>query len=323
VVVIGRNEGERLARCIASVRPSSAPLVYVDSSSSDGSPERARKMGAEVVNLPLDRPFTAGRARNLGFRRLLEVDPTVELVQFVDGDCEVEPGWLEAAGIHLQRAPRVASVCGRRRERAPEASIYNRLCDLEWDTPIGAAEATGGDFMTRAAVFDAVGGFDESLIAGEEPELCHRIRRAGWQIERLDAAMSLHDAAIVRFSQWARRSARAGYANAAGALLHLGDGSAYRLRENARSAFWGLALPALSIIGTLSVSAWFGALGLLYPIQLARIWWHTRARHPEAPALASAVFTSLGKFAEAWGQALFLFRWLTGTRQRIIEYKSL
>ena len=77
----------------------------------------------------------------------------------------------------------------------PEASVYNRLCDFEWDTPVGDAEACGGDFLARAAAFGSVGGFDERMIAGEEPELCYRLRRGGWRIHRADHAMTLHDAA--------------------------------------------------------------------------------------------------------------------------------
>ena len=153
IVAIGRNEGERLRRCLESVVGRGHAVVYVDSGSTDGSVERARSFGAEVVELDLSVPFTAARARNAGFARLEQVAPDVALVQFVDGDCEVAPGWLDLARAMLDERPDVAVVAGRRRERHRDDTPYNRLADLEWDTPIGEAAACGGDAMIRVKAF--------------------------------------------------------------------------------------------------------------------------------------------------------------------------
>ena len=121
VVVIGRNEGERLVRCLRSLHGRAAALVYVDSGSSDGSVARARELGAEVVLLPADVPFTAARARNAGWMRLQELAPTTRFVQFVDGDCEIVSGWIERALTELSSDEKLAAVCGRRRERSLES----------------------------------------------------------------------------------------------------------------------------------------------------------------------------------------------------------
>ena len=201
VVAIGRNEGERLRRCLSSVLPLVPATVYVDSGSTDGSNHMAVELGADVVDLDMTRPFTAARARNEGLRKLLLRHPDIAFVQFVDGDCEIVPGWLEAARDYLQDHPKHAVVCGRRRERHPDRSVYNRLCDEEWNTPVGDALSCGGDAMMRAPALQAVGGYRESMIAGEEPELCVRLRQAGWRIHRLDREMTLHDAAITHFSR--------------------------------------------------------------------------------------------------------------------------
>ena len=195
-VAIGRNEGERLRRCLASMQGRVGRIVYVDSGSTDGSLDAAAAAGAQVVSLDLALPFTAARARNEGFALLGHEAPAY--VQFVDGDCELQPGWLETASAFLDNHPDVAAVCGRRRERHPGQSLYNRLIDCEWDTPVGETRACGGDVLMRRDAFRAVGGFDPALIAGEEPELCVRLRAAGWRIWRLDAEMTLHDAAITR-----------------------------------------------------------------------------------------------------------------------------
>jgi glycosyltransferase involved in cell wall biosynthesis len=119
VVIIGRNEGERLLRCLLSVACDGRRLVYVDSGSTDGSVAAAQAVGAEVVNLDNRNGFTAARARNVGFRHLTALAPETEWVQFVDGDCEVQPSWWGAAQTLLRSRPDVVAVCGRRRERHP------------------------------------------------------------------------------------------------------------------------------------------------------------------------------------------------------------
>ncbi len=319
VVVIGRNEGERLRLCLRSVQVHGVDVVYVDSGSTDGSVALAEAMGADVVRLDLSTPFTAARARNAGFARCRRLAPRATHVQFIDGDCEVAAGWLAAAGAFLDARPDVAVVCGRRRERHPERSIYNRLCDEEWDTPIGEALACGGDAMMRIEAFEAAGGYRDSLIAGEEPELCLRLRGQGWKIWRLEAEMTLHDAAITRLSQWWRRSERAGFAFAEGAFLHGAAPVRHWVRET-RSAWWWAALvPASVAIGVVVLGPWALAGLLVYPLQLARLM--VRDHGPLPIRLARAAFLVLGKFAELQGQCRFHVRRLSRSGPRLIEYK--
>jgi GT2 family glycosyltransferase len=211
VIAIGRNEGERVSRCLKSVVGAGHTVIYVDSQSTDDSVAMARSLGVDVVELDMSLPFSAARARNEGFARLVQIDPNVQLVQFVDGDCEVVAGWIERACTELNLHTDVAVVCGRRRERFPQASIYNRLADREWDTPIGEAASCGGDSLMRVDAFRAVNGFDASVAAGEEPELCQRLRNRGWKVFRIDAEMTFHDSAMLHFAQWWRRAVRSGY----------------------------------------------------------------------------------------------------------------
>jgi len=151
VVVIGRNEGERLRRCLMSVCAPGTPVVYVDSGSTDGSIALARAMQADAVELDMRAPFTAARARNAGWRRVRELAAATRFVQFIDGDCEMWPGWLAAARGHLDANPRVAVVAGRLRERHPERSIYNRLADIEWTDCCEHRETAGNvGLVTRA-----------------------------------------------------------------------------------------------------------------------------------------------------------------------------
>ena len=308
-VVIGRNEGERLIRCLRSLQGQVQQLIYVDSGSTDGSTEAARRLGAEVVDLDLSRPFTAARARNAG---LAALSTGIELVQFVDGDCEVDPSWIAAAAEFLQAHPRVAVVCGRRRERFPEASVYNRLCDAEWDTPVGESSACGGDALMRVAAVYTAGGYRESLIAGEEPELCLRLRRAGWQVWRLDAEMTLHDAQMTRFGQWWNRSRRAGHAFAEGAALHGAGPERHWVAETRRALAWGAVLPAaIAAAGLISPVLLLAAL--IYPAQVLRL--------SRRMGYEQALFSVLGKFAEASGALEYRWRRWRGTARGILEYK--
>ncbi|MGH8465181.1 MAG: glycosyltransferase, partial [Pseudomonas sp.] len=271
VVVIGRNEGQRLERCLASVAGAADAVVYVDSGSTDGSVQLARDRGVQVLALDMTRPFTAARARNEGFACLQRVLPDVHYVQFVDGDCEVVDGWLATAQAFLAAHPEVAVVCGRRRERFPQRSVYNLLCDLEWDTPVGEAKACGGDALMRADAFAAVSGFRPDLIAGEEPELCVRLRAAGWKVWRLAEEMTLHDAAITRFSQWWQRSLRAGYAFAEGAALHGAAPEHHWQRESRRAWTWGLGIPLAIVLASTLLGSWALLLVLIYPLQAVRL----------------------------------------------------
>jgi GT2 family glycosyltransferase len=319
VVVIGRNEGERLVRCLASVASSSALRIYVDSGSIDGSVGAAASCGATVVQLDTGRPFTAARARNLGFQALREALPAIGLVQFVDGDCEVVEGWVEAAAQFLVAHPEVAVVCGRRRERHPEQSIYNRLCDMEWDTPVGEAKACGGDAMMRVEALRQVGGFRDDLIAGEEPELCVRLRQRGWHIWRLDREMTRHDAALLRFSQWWQRSRRAGFAFAEGAFLHGASPERHWVRESRSAQVWGLAIPLLTAAAVPVFGASAALALLVYPLQVARLAW--RGAGSLGPRSVRALFLVLGKFPEALGGLTFQWQRRAGRRGALIEYK--
>ncbi|TRW95784.1 glycosyltransferase [Paracoccus sp. M683] len=316
-VVIGRNEGDRLVRCLKSLQHRAMPVIYVDSGSTDGSIENAVQLGAEVVRLDSNIPFTAARARNAGLQRLRDAGWHGP-VQFVDGDCEIEAGWIEAARDRLAADPRLGIVAGRRRERFPDRSVFNRLCDAEWDTPIGPALAVGGDMMAQTGALAAIGGFRDEMIAGEEPEMCLRLREAGGSIERLDLPMTVHDADMHRFGQWWRRARRAGHAFAEGNWLHGDRPEAFWRREVRRAVLWAMLLPAAILLAMLVLGPW-ALLGLLlYPLQIARL---AMRMGGDREALIRAGFLTLSKFPEAQGIAEFHLRRLWGRRAGLIEYK--
>jgi len=324
MVLIGRNEGERLRRALASLPAGLGGAVYVDSGSSDGSVEAARAAGLDVVELDLAPPFTAARARNAGAARLLERHPGLEAVMFMDGDCSLAPGWIDAAVEALAAQPDWVAVCGWRRERRPEASLYNRLCDLEWTAPpLGDVGdfGFGGDVVIRVAAFRAAGGYDASLIAGEDPELSARLRWAGGPVVRLDRPMTEHDADIHRFASWWIRSVRAGHAFAEVAHRHRERGL---FRRNLRSTLvLGLAVPG-GALALLPWAPWAGAALLaVWPLQALRV---ARAmdgaRFAWRERLLWGGSCMVSQVPKLWGTVRFHANRLRGRRESLLEYKS-
>jgi glycosyltransferase involved in cell wall biosynthesis len=322
LVVIGRNEGERLRQCLLSVVPRLANVVYVDSGSNDGSVEMARSLGVNVLELDITIPFTAARARNKGFAHLLQINPYIEFVQFVDGDCEIAPQWLESALFELKTLPEVAVVCGRRRERFPQRSIYNRLCDIEWDTPVGETGACGGDAMIRVEALQQAGGFNPRLIAGEEPELCVRLRQRQWKILRIKSEMTLHDAQMTKFNQWWNRTMRAGHAYAEGAWLHGKSAEKHWVKESKSIWFWGLILPFLAVGMTWLTQGKSLILLSAYPLLIYRIYSRKKQSLNSQDALVYAFFCAIGKFAQIQGQIMFHSSRFLKKPTRLIEYKT-
>ena len=320
VVVIGRNEGERLERCLKSLIDQTSFVVYVDSGSTDNSVKLASALGVEVVNLDLNVPFTAARARNEGFDRLIAISPEIEYVQFVDGDCEVVSTWFTNAIDFLDVNSQYAVVCGRRRERYPEHSIYNLMCDSEWDTPIGDAKACGGDALMKVKAFLEAGGYRNQLIAGEEPELCVRLRKNGWKIWRLNNEMTLHDAAITKFSQWWKRNVRSGYAFAEGAYLHGAPPERHWVKESRRALVWGLGIPATALL--VGILCWLCTIiiAMIYPLQLLRLALKNKRESKPYP-WKIAGFSLVSKFAETYGQIRFHYLRFFSRTAQLIEYK--
>lgn len=326
VIVIGRNEGERLKACLRSIPPGS-DVVYVDSGSSDGSVAFAESMGFATVQLDTSRGFTAARARNAGLAALK--GHKLGFVQMVDGDCALDVGWIDAALAAFLDEPDLAVVFGRRRERFPDRSIYNRLCDEEWDVPIGEARACGGDALFRLSPLEAVGGYNGDIIAGEEPDLCLRLRQKGWRIRRIKAEMTLHDAAMTRLSQYWRRSKRSGHAFAELLYRH-GAQAGPRWAAQVKSIIlWGGVLPALiGVMGILAAAGlptgWIALFAAaLYVLQIGRIGWHKwRGGESAAFAFASAFFVMFGKLPQLAGVIRYHRDRRSARAPQIIEYKG-
>jgi GT2 family glycosyltransferase len=315
-VAIGRNEGERLKRCLTSLVGQADRVVYVDSGSTDGSVDFARGLGVAVVTLDTATPFTAARARNAGFAAL---QPPPAFVQFVDGDCAVEPGWIEAARGALDADPGLALVTGWRTEASPAASAYNAMAEVEWHQPAGEIAACGGDMLVRGPAFTAIGGFSPGIIASEDEDFVIRIRQAGGRAARLARIMTRHDIAMTRLRQWWRRNLRSGHGFAEVGDLHPPHFGA----ERRRAVLYGGILPLIALGGVLDAQWWLVVVALAaYAISLARIsrWLGQQGLTGGLRWKVAGLFT-LAKLPQLLGMGWYYLRRLRRRAPEIIEYK--
>jgi len=322
VVIIGRNEGERLERCLLSVQGidlwTPAEILYVDSGSTDGSLDLAAGLGAGGLT-QCPGAFTAARARNLGWRHA-----SGEMVLFLDGDTMVSTEFPLAALEKLREDPANAAAWGHRREICPCLSVYVRVLDLDWIYKPGETLFFGGDVLVRRAALESVGGFDEKLIAGEEPELCRRMRNTGWRIQHIDVPMTLHDLAITRFAQYWRRALRAGYAFASVSARFRATSDPFWSKDawgnRLRGVFWLLS-PVLALaLSLLLFSPLPFAVWLLLLTGMAfRTAWQCRWKSGDWTTLILYGFHShLQQVPIFFGQMQFL---LNGN-QALMEYKD-
>ncbi len=324
LVAIGRNEGARLEQCLRSVIGKVSVIVYVDSGSTDDSVALARSLGVTVVSLDLSIPFTAARARNAGLEQLLEMVSSIEFIQFVDGDCEIISGWLEAAVAAFSEYPNVVAVCGWVKERYPERSLYNKICRVEWlSGSLGLVPSFGGNVMIRVDPLVAVGGYDSGVIAAEDDELSVRLRQQGGHILRIDQDCLWHDTDMHHFSQWWKRAKRCGYAYAQVSRLH-GAAPERKFRpEIKRVLLWSAVFPSvLIVLAPLTSGGSFVGL-LRYPLVALRVAVQTqKGGFGWSESLLWGLSCSLSVFPGLLGIISF---WLThwrGKPHRIIEHKG-
>jgi glycosyltransferase involved in cell wall biosynthesis len=326
VVVIGRNEGVRLRACLESVFASSFPgdsreVIYVDSNSTDGSVDMARQLGARVISFATG-PFTAARGRNAGWR-----SAKGEFVLFLDGDTVLDTSFVEQE-IHRFADPNLAAVFGQRRESNPGASVYNRVLDLDWNPAPGPSLYFGGDTLVRRACLEAVGGYCEDLIAGEEPELCRRIRQRGWHILHLDRLMTLHDLALHSWRQYWRRALRTGHAYAQISSLSANTDDPLWVRESrfniVRGLFW-IGLPSFAIALSVYTNSWIplgAALLVALTLTLRSAAKSSHKAGERSTLLLYAAHSHVQQIPILLGQLSFWSARVMRRQRNLIEYKG-
>ena len=192
VVVPCKDEVATIERCLLALRaqnPPPARIVVVDNGSTDGSLQVARELADEVLLVP---GITISAMRNLGARALGPVD----VVAFVDADCEVAPGWVAAALDALDgvdgRGGR-ADLAGWRSAAAPDATwVAGRWAAVEARQRHGESYVWSQHLAIRAELFDKLEGFDETLPTGEDVDLSRRVVETGGRIAFEPGMAAIH-----------------------------------------------------------------------------------------------------------------------------------
>lgn len=318
IVVIGRNEGDRLRASLDSALAANFPLIYVDSGSSDLSCQIAKAKNIPTVELENVEPFTAARARNAGFKQIIDLYPELKYIQFLDGDCQLIEGWIPQGVDYLKNHSQVAIVTGDLHEMEAKESIYNNLCELEWRKEPGELKACGGNFLIKKEIFKQLSGFKSNVVAAEEEEFCSRLRKEGFKIHHLSKPMAIHNASMHHLSEWFNRSIRTGYAFAQSLYENIEP----HTKEYYSTLFWGLFLPLSILLSWYIYGPHALDLLFLYPLLMLKIFWTKRKSWSNQESILYAFFCVIGKFPNALGLIKYHYDRIRGKYRGTIDYKG-
>jgi cellulose synthase/poly-beta-1,6-N-acetylglucosamine synthase-like glycosyltransferase len=297
-------------------------LIYVDSDSSDDSPCIASEAGARVIIVRPDRP-TPALGRNAGWRA-----SAAPFILFLDGDCVLHPDFVTRTLPEFED-PKIGIVFGRTRELHPNASVFHRVYDVHWwSPPVGAAEFCLGTALVRRSVLAAVKGYDPNLMAGEEPEICMRIRRLGYVILCVDLPMAAHDVAMTHWSQYWRRGERQGYAHAEVSQRLGKENSPALAARTRRTQIWGsvlVLLPMAAIANLIVTSSWLplAIVAVILVALAAREAFSCRRKTRSVyTLLLFGIHSYLKEVPRLVGQLRYFYDRRTG-RKTWIEYKTI
>ncbi|MGA7669525.1 MAG: glycosyltransferase [Nitrolancea sp.] len=228
VVIITKNQGWNVRRLVESVLRETESLprtdvILVDSASTDDTVYVAQEFPIRVIRLSKRQRLTAAAGRQAGITQT-----SGDVVLFLDGDMELRHGWIAAALRVFKKEPSVAVISGQvvdqprvTKESCGPARPLSNTPVLYDTVPHG-----GGAAAYRRRVLEKVGSFNPYLFSDEEPELCLRIREAGYRVVKLRMPIADHysDPAGAISTLFGRRKRN----------LYLGPGQALRLHAGTR-----------------------------------------------------------------------------------------
>lgn len=308
VVIIGRNEGKHLKECLIPLAGQKSPILYVDSASSDNSVAIARQSGVEVLQLDASCPMSPAIARNSGAKRILELNPHLQYIQFVDGDTVLEKNWLSEGQKIFKERNDVAIVSGDLKEKNDTSSIYKQVSSMEWMRHPGEIQHCGGNCMVRATIFRNVKGFNTDILSGEDTEFCLRIRRLRWKIFHTPQIMGVHNSHVDTFPTFWKRSMRTGYAYQQISQMYINDPEKLFVKENRSNWIFGGLIPLAALFLIPFTSGWSLLLLLAYPLLIVKIYLNINQQIPPKMAFLYSVHCAMMKIPGFIGALQFIFR---------------
>jgi GT2 family glycosyltransferase len=184
-----RDDAVRLGRCLESIKRNQYPrelveMIVVDNGSTDGSIRVARQHGAIVLR-------SNGRVaelRNRGAQAALG-----GILAFVDSDHEIDDRWIRSAVDVLSSCD--VGAAGAPYTAPPAATWVQESYDDLRARPAARQDVdwlASGNLAVSRKPFELLGGFDQSLEACEDVDLCNRLQQAGLRIVAEPALRSMH-----------------------------------------------------------------------------------------------------------------------------------
>jgi hypothetical protein len=209
IIIPVKNDARRLARCLAAIAanrrdPADATVIVADNGSSDDSPRVAAAAGARVMSLP--------GLRVSEMRNQAAASTEAELLAFIDADHEIVPDWIPTAVSALAGAD--IGAAGALYSAPENGTWVQKMYGVLRGRTKGRSEVAwlgSGNLVVRRSAFQQLGGFDPSLEACEDVDLCQRLKSAGWTIIADERLGSVHHgdpptlAALFRAERWRGR----------------------------------------------------------------------------------------------------------------------
>lgn len=187
IVIPVLNEERYLAACLTSLMALSYPkdrheILLVDNGSTDRTLEIAR--GFSEVTIRVKENAKVGAVRNYGVQQAQG-----SVIVFLDSDCVVSEDWLADGVRRLMASP--DTIAGGHYLLRNDPSWLEKYWILtSSDSPTPRTSLLGGCIFIPKDIFEKVGGFDESLNAGEDNELTARLRNQHYRVD-IDPALSV------------------------------------------------------------------------------------------------------------------------------------
>ena len=267
VVIKALDEAGKIEACLRSVLaatdPETTEIIVADSLSEDQTVAVASRFPVKVVQLARIEDRGCGSAAQLGYqhargRRLL----------LLDGDMELDPGFLPAANATLDADPKLAGVGGMVVDRVMTLEFRRRQKKLSGsDTPGLHDHLNGGGLFRMEAIRPFGYLTDRNLHSCEELELGIRLTAAGWRLRRFDQPSVYHYGHATAAFPLLLRRWRTRYLHGHGEVLRAkwNTGSRWRVVRGARLYFaavlwWGALLCLLAAALVSAAPALFSAL---------------------------------------------------------------
>lgn len=164
-------------------------IIFADNGSKDGTLDIVKGYQERLPNLRIvDASARRGQpyALNVGAQAA-----TGESLAFCDADDEVGAGWLAAMGKALARYDFVACRIDTTKLNAPwvQASRGNLQSEELLRSSVGLNHAGGGTLGIKRALYQAVGGVDESFPVLHDTDLCWRVQQQGVELHFVPEAV--------------------------------------------------------------------------------------------------------------------------------------